>query len=114
MGRFPTAGHLDSWAGVCPGHHESAGRTKSTHTRPGNPYLKAVLGTAAMNAARNKDSYLGARYRRLGADRPDPQGTAAGGEGEQSRLRQEDRRGGHRDVGLRQHRLRLEPRRRLL
>ena len=69
MTRFPTAGHLASWAGVCPGHHESAGRTKNTHTRPGNPYLKAVLATAAMNAARNKDSYLGARYRRLAARR---------------------------------------------
>jgi transposase len=69
ISRFPTAGHLASWAGVCPGHHESAGRTKNTHTRPGNPYLKAVLGTAAMNAARNKDSYLGARYRRLAARR---------------------------------------------
>ena len=69
MTRFPTAGHLASWAGVCPGHHESAGRTKNTHTRPGNPHLKAVLGTAAMNAARNKHSYLGARYRRLAARR---------------------------------------------
>jgi transposase len=69
MTRFPTAGHLASWAGVCPGHHESAGRTKNTHTRPGNPYLKAVLGTAAMSAARNKDSYLGARYRRLATRR---------------------------------------------
>jgi transposase len=69
MTRFPTAGHLASWAGVCPGHHESAGRTKTTHTRPGNPYLKAVLGTAAMNAARSKDSYLGARYRRLATRR---------------------------------------------
>jgi len=69
MSRFPTAGHLASWAGVCPGHHESAGRVKSTNTRPGNPYLKAVLGTAAMNAARSKDAYLGARYRRIAARR---------------------------------------------
>lgn len=69
MSRFPTAGHLASWAGVCPGHHESAGRVKSTKTRPGNPYLKAVLGTTAMNAARNKDTHLGARYRRIAARR---------------------------------------------
>jgi transposase len=69
MTRFPTAGHLASWAGVCPGHHESAGRVKSTRTRPGNPYLKAVLGTAAMNAARNKGTYLGARYRRIATHR---------------------------------------------
>lgn len=65
MSRFPTAGHLASWAGVCPGHHESAGRVKSTKTRPGNRYLKGALGTAAMAAARSKGTYLGARYRRL-------------------------------------------------
>lgn len=69
MSKFPTAGHLASWAGVCPGHHESAGRIKSTKTRPGNPYLKAVLGTAAMNAARNNATYLGAHYRRIAARR---------------------------------------------
>jgi transposase len=46
MSRFPTAGHLTSWAGTCPGSHESAGRIKSTKTRPGNPYLKAVGGLA--------------------------------------------------------------------
>ncbi|MGH3501640.1 MAG: IS110 family transposase [Nocardioidaceae bacterium] len=65
MSRFPTAGHLASWTGVCPGHHESAGRIKSTKTRPGNHHLKGALGTAAMAAARSKDTYLGARYRRL-------------------------------------------------
>jgi len=53
MGRFPTAGHLASWAGTCPGSHESAGRIKSTKTRPGNPYLKGALGIAAMSAARS-------------------------------------------------------------
>ena len=42
MSRFPTPGHLASWAGTCPGSNESAGRVKSTHTRPGNPYLKAA------------------------------------------------------------------------
>ena len=67
MSRFPTAGHLASWAGVCPGHHESAGRVKSSKTRPGNPYLKGALGTAAMAAGRSKGTYLGARYRRLSA-----------------------------------------------
>jgi transposase len=41
---FPTAAHLASWAGTCPGSNESAGRIKSTATRPGNPYLKAALG----------------------------------------------------------------------
>ncbi|MFE5947242.1 transposase, partial [Streptomyces sp. NPDC056480] len=40
MTRFASAKHLASWAGVCPGHHESAGRTKNTKVRPGNPYLK--------------------------------------------------------------------------
>lgn len=65
MTRFPTAGHLASWSGTCPGHHESAGRVKSTKTRPGNRHLKGALGTAAMAAARSKNTYLGARYRRL-------------------------------------------------
>ena len=51
MSRFPTAGHLASWAGTCPGSNESAGRVKSTRTRPGNAYLKGALGTAAMSAA---------------------------------------------------------------
>src|SRR4029453_12033007 len=66
MTRFPTAGHLASWAGVCPGHHESAGKRKSGKTRHGNRWLGGALGTAAMAAARTRDTtYLGARYRRL-------------------------------------------------
>ena len=48
MSRFPSAGHLASWAGTCPGSNESAGRIKSTKTRPGNPYLEGALGVAAM------------------------------------------------------------------
>jgi transposase len=67
MDRFPTAGHLASWAGLTPGHHQSAKVVKSAKTRPGDRYLKAVLGTAALNIARNKgnNNYLSALYRRL-------------------------------------------------
>jgi transposase len=69
MARFPTAGHLASWAGTCPGSNESAGRIKSTHTRPGNPYLKGALGIAAMSAARSNGTYLSAKYRRIASRR---------------------------------------------
>jgi len=69
MTRFPTAGHLASWAGTCPGSNESAGRVKSTKTRPGNPYLKGALGVAAMSAARGHDTYLSAKYRRIASRR---------------------------------------------
>jgi transposase len=71
MSRFPTAGHLASWAGVCPGNHESGGRRKSGKTTKGNRWLRDALGTAAMAAARSKNTYLGAQYahlvRRLGS-----------------------------------------------
>jgi transposase len=69
MSRFPTAAHLASWAGTCPGSNESAGRIKSTKTRPGNPYLKGALGIAAMSAARSKDTYLAVKYRRIASRR---------------------------------------------
>ena len=69
MSRFPTAGHLASWAGTCPGSNESAGRIKSTKTRPGNPYLKAALGVAAMSLAQSKNTYLAAKYRRIAGRR---------------------------------------------
>ncbi len=69
MHRFPTAGHLASWAGTCPGNNESAGRIKSTKTRPGNPYLKGALGIAALSAARSHDTYLASKHRRIASRR---------------------------------------------
>jgi len=70
MSRFPTDAHLASWAGTTPGSHESAGRVKSTKTRPGNPYLKGALGIAALSIARSKQSTrLTARYRRIASRR---------------------------------------------
>jgi transposase len=69
MSRFPTAGHLASWAGVCPGSNESAGRVKSTRTRPGNAYLKGALGIAALSASRSHDTYYAAKYRRIASRR---------------------------------------------
>jgi transposase len=69
MGRFPTASHLASWAGMCPGNHESAGKRRSGKTRNGSPWLRALLIQAAHAAARTKDTYLAAQYRRLAARR---------------------------------------------
>ncbi len=69
MRHFPSADHLASWARTCPGSNESAGRVKSTHTRPGNPYLKGALGIAAMSAAHAKDTYYSAKYRRIASRR---------------------------------------------
>src|SRR4029453_182763 len=65
MSIFPTAAHLASWAGCCPGSNESAGRVKSISTRPGNPYLKAALGTAALSIANTHGTYLAAKHRRI-------------------------------------------------
>lgn len=56
---------MASWAGTTPGSNESAGRVKSTKTRPGNPYLQGALGAAAMACAQNPNTYLGARHRRI-------------------------------------------------
>jgi transposase len=69
LGRFPTAGHLASWAGLCPGNHASAGKRRSGRTRQGNTWLRTALLEAAQAAGRAKASYLGARYRRLAARR---------------------------------------------
>lgn len=69
MSVFPTAGHLASWAGTTPGHNESAGRSKSSRTRPGNPHLKQALGIAAMAASRANGTYLQAFFKRIAARR---------------------------------------------
>jgi transposase len=69
MGRFPTAGHLASWAGMCPGSHESAGKQHGGKTRKGNAWLRAQLVQAAHAAGRTKGTYLQAQYRRLAARR---------------------------------------------
>jgi transposase len=62
---FPTAGHLVSWAGLCPRLDESAGKRRSTRTRPSAPWLKPTLVQAAWAAARKKDSYFHAQFLRL-------------------------------------------------
>jgi transposase len=67
--RFPSAKHLASWAGLCPGNHESAGQRHSGKTRKGSPWLRACLVQAAHAAARTKGTYLAAQYRRLAARR---------------------------------------------
>jgi transposase len=65
MTRFPSAAHLASWAGLCPGNNESAGKHFSGRARKGNTWLRAALGEAAISASRSKGTYLQARYRRL-------------------------------------------------
>ena len=62
MSVFPTAAHLASWAGICPGNNASGGKARSGHTRRGPIALKTVLTEAAQAAGRTKNTYLGARY----------------------------------------------------
>ena len=64
MEQFPSAGHLSSWAGVCPGNNRSADKRKRSPTRKGNNWLKTALVEAAKSAGRTK-TYLGAQYQRL-------------------------------------------------
>jgi transposase len=65
MSRFPTAQHLASWAGMCPGNYESAGKRQKGKTRRGSKWLRAALLEAGQAAARKKDTYLAAQYHRL-------------------------------------------------
>jgi transposase len=69
MGRFATASHLRSWAGLCPRNDESAGKRRSTRLRRGAPWLKAMLVQCAWAAARTKATYLHAQFVRLRARR---------------------------------------------
>lgn len=65
MGRFPSARHLSSWAGMCPGNNESAGKRKSGRTRKANHWLKGALTQAAWGASRTRRSYYSAQHARL-------------------------------------------------
>src|SRR3954465_691623 len=69
MTRFPSANHLASRAGMCPGNNESAGKRRSGKTRKGSPWLRSLLIQAAHAAARKRGTYLSALYRRLAARR---------------------------------------------
>src|SRR5262249_23123481 len=64
-GPFPTAAHLASWAGMCPGNDESAGKRRSGRTTKGNRWRKRILVQAAWAASRARGTYLQAQYRRL-------------------------------------------------
>ena len=79
MSRFPTAGHLASWAGMCPGNNESAGKHRNGHTRHGSRWLETALIEAAKAASRSKNSYLSAHYHRIRGRRGTAKATVAVG-----------------------------------
>ena len=69
MSRFPTAAHISSWAGMCPGDNQSAGKRKSGKTRKGNALLRTTLITCAHAAVKDKSSYFYAQFMRISAHR---------------------------------------------
>ena len=69
MDQFPSADHLCSWAGICPGSNESAGKRKSGKTTKGSKWLRASLAHAAWAASKKKNSYFHAQYGRLAGRR---------------------------------------------
>jgi transposase len=79
MDRFGAAAQLASWAGMCPGHHESAGKSRSGKARPGPKWLQRTLTESAKAAGRSKGTYLGALYSRLRGRRGPAKATKAVG-----------------------------------
>jgi len=77
MTQFPTVGHFASWAGACPGHHESAGRRRSGQTRPGPRWLTDTLTECAKAAARTKNTYFAAHFAQLRGRRGEPKAIGA-------------------------------------
>jgi len=77
MSAFPTAKHLASWAGVCPGNDESAGKRRSGRTTKGSKWLRAAPTEAAKAASRSRDTYLAAQYQRLRGRRGHNKATTA-------------------------------------
>ena len=65
MEQFPTAAQLASWAGLCPGNHESAGKRRSGRTTKGDRWLRTILVQAAWAASRTKGTYLAAQFQQL-------------------------------------------------
>jgi transposase len=79
MTRFATAGHLASWAGMCPGNNQSAGKRRSGRMTEGNRWLKATLNQCAWAASRKKESYFRAQHRRIASRRGVKRATMAVG-----------------------------------
>ncbi|AFM40480.1 transposase [Desulfosporosinus acidiphilus SJ4] len=77
MNQFPSASHLASWAGLCPGNNESAGKRKSGKTRKGSDILKATLIECAKVAGHLKNTYFSAQYKRIAARRGTNRATVA-------------------------------------
>jgi transposase len=77
MDQFPTAQHLASWAGICPGNKESAGKHYSGKTRKGSRWLRRVLCQAAWAASHTRNTYLAAQFRRIAAKRGKQRGIVA-------------------------------------
>ncbi len=69
MSRFPSDAHIASWAGLCPGNNESAGKRRSGKTRKGNALLRSTLVVCAHSAVKSKNSYFYAQFQRISARR---------------------------------------------